>query len=116
VTNTVTVGPRDALDVDEIVGERPVWLSGSRPAAPFECQVQLRAHGEVYPCTAAAGGDSADGDDDGDGDGDGDGTTVRVRLHAPARGVAKGQTAVLYDGDTVLGSATIAATGRVALV
>jgi tRNA-specific 2-thiouridylase len=33
-----------------------------------------------------------------------------IRLDAPARGVAKGQAAVLYEGDTVLGSATIAAT------
>jgi tRNA-specific 2-thiouridylase len=99
VTNTVTVGPRDALDVDEIVGERPVWLSAP-PARPRACEVQLRAHGEVYPCTAVAGADD----------------TVRIRLRAPARGVAKGQAAVLYDGDRVLGSATIAATGRVALV
>src|SRR5580700_7641653 len=36
--------------------------------------------------------------------------TVRICLHHPARGVAKGQAAVLYDGDTVLGSATISAT------
>jgi tRNA-specific 2-thiouridylase len=35
---------------------------------------------------------------------------VRIRLHHPARGVAKGQAAVLYVGDIVLGSATISAT------
>jgi tRNA-specific 2-thiouridylase len=39
-----------------------------------------------------------------------------VRLHAPLRGVARGQTLVLYrpdpDGDEVLGSATIAGTDR----
>jgi tRNA-specific 2-thiouridylase len=95
VTNTVTVGPSDALDVDEIVGERPVWLSPP-PAGARDCQVQLRAHGEVYDCTAMT-----------------DGEDVRIRLRTPARGVAKGQAAVLYDGDTVLGSATIAATDRV---
>jgi tRNA-specific 2-thiouridylase len=39
-----------------------------------------------------------------------DGDAVCIRLHHPARGVARGQAAVLYDGDTVLGSATIAAT------
>jgi tRNA-specific 2-thiouridylase len=39
---------------------------------------------------------------------------LRIRLHRPARGVAKGQAAVLYDNDTVLGSATIAATSAVA--
>jgi tRNA-specific 2-thiouridylase len=55
----------------------------------------LRAHGEVYDCTV---------EPDGDG--------VRIRLHSPARGVAKGQAAVLYDGDRVLGSSTIALTSR----
>ncbi len=91
VTNTVTVGPREALDVHEIVGERPVWL-GAPPSEAHECRVQLRAHGEVHDCTAVLDGDA-----------------VRITLREPARGVAKGQAAVLYDGDTVLGSATIAA-------
>ena len=117
VTGTVTVGPRAALDVDEIVGEHPVWLAAA-PGASIDCQVQLRAHGEVYDCTVAATRADGDGDGDGDGgDGGGDGGgAVRIRLRTPAQGVAKGQTAVLYDGDTVLGSATIAATGRAALV
>ena len=35
---------------------------------------------------------------------------LRIALDGPARGVAKGQAAVLYDGDTVLGSATISGT------
>jgi tRNA-specific 2-thiouridylase len=35
---------------------------------------------------------------------------VRIELHGRARGVARGQAAVLYDGDVVLGSATISAT------
>jgi tRNA-specific 2-thiouridylase len=35
---------------------------------------------------------------------------LRIRLHLPVRGVAKGQAAVLYDGDAVLGSATISGT------
>jgi tRNA-specific 2-thiouridylase len=95
VTNTVTVGPRDALAVNEIVGERPVWLAPP-PREPYDCRVQLRAHGEVYDCSAALDGD-----------------IMRIRLRTPARGVAKGQAAVLYDGDMVLGSATIAATDRV---
>ncbi|GLZ15115.1 tRNA-specific 2-thiouridylase MnmA [Actinomadura sp. NBRC 104425] len=97
VTNTVTVGPREALDVDEIVGERPVWLS-EPPAGPLPCQVQLRAHGEVHDCVAETEGD-----------------TVRIKLARPARGVAAGQAAVLYDGDRVLGSSTIATTARVAV-
>ena len=54
VTRTVTVGPRESLDVQEILAERPVW-SGSEPLRePRECLVQLRAHGEVHRATAAA--------------------------------------------------------------
>ena len=38
---------------------------------------------------------------------------VEVRLRQPVRGVAAGQAAVFYAGDTVLGSATVAATAGV---
>jgi tRNA-specific 2-thiouridylase len=34
---------------------------------------------------------------------------VRISLREPARGIASGQAAVFYDGDAVLGSATISA-------
>jgi tRNA-specific 2-thiouridylase len=93
VSRTVTVGPVEDLDVLGLVTERPVWTGCPPPEGPRECLVQLRAHGEVHAAVAspAAG-------------------KLLIRLDAPARGVAKGQAAVLYDGDTVLGSATIAAT------
>ena len=93
VTRTVTVGPAEELDVTEITATRPVWTGCPPPSQPLDCLVQLRAHGEVHPCTAWA-----DGDD------------LRLRLHRPARGIAKGQAAVLYTGETVLGSATISMT------
>jgi tRNA-specific 2-thiouridylase len=101
VTNTVTVGPREALDVHEITGERPLWLTEPL-SGPRDCEVQLRAHGEVFGCTVSVEGDEGN-----------EGATVRIRLREPAKGVAKGQAAVLYDGDVVLGSATIAATDSV---
>jgi tRNA-specific 2-thiouridylase len=90
VTNTVTVGPKDRLSVDRITGVRPVWTVGNPPAAEFECLAQLRAHGQVSPATATVDSDGID-----------------VRLHDPQRGVAAGQAVVLYDADTVIGSATI---------
>jgi tRNA-specific 2-thiouridylase len=92
VSRTVTVGPREALDVQEIVAERPVWTGCPPPTAPRDCLVQLRAHGEVHPATAGMDGD-----------------LLRIRLWSPDRGVARGQAAVLYDGDAVLGSGTISA-------
>src|SRR5882724_5734986 len=96
VTRTVTVGPAENLDVTEITATRPVWTGCPPPSGPLDCLVQLRAHGEVHACTARPDGDA-----------------VRIRLDHPARGVAKGQAAVLYDRDTVLGSATISTTSAV---
>jgi tRNA-specific 2-thiouridylase len=96
VTRTVTVGPAEGLDVTEITAMRPVWTGCIPPAEPRDCLVQLRAHGDVHACTAWL-----------------DGEVVRIRLHHPARGVARGQAAVFYDGDAVLGSATISGTSAV---
>ena len=93
VSNTVTVGPADALGVREITAIRPIWTGCEPPVSPVECTVQLSAHGRGNPCTAQVSGDE-----------------LHVYLAGQARGVAAGQAAVLYDGDTVLGSATIRAT------
>jgi tRNA-specific 2-thiouridylase len=93
VSGTVRVGPAEALDVEQITGVRPVWSGCEPPVGQIEADVQLRAHGETFLSTCWM--------DDG---------TLRIRLHRPARGIAKGQAAVLYDQDAVLGSATIART------
>ncbi len=93
VSGTVTVGPAEFLDVTGILAERPVWTGCAPPPVPLGCLVQLRDHGEVNRATAGMAGD-----------------TLRITLGQPARGVAKGQAAVLYDGDTVLGSGTISGT------
>jgi tRNA-specific 2-thiouridylase len=97
VTRTVTVGSAEGLDITEIIADRPVWTGCPPPLEPRDCLVQLRAHGDVHPCTAWLEED-----------------VLRLRLHRPARGVAKGQAAVLYDGDAVLGSATISRTSAAA--
>jgi tRNA-specific 2-thiouridylase len=97
VSRTVTVGPADALGVVEIEATRPVWSGCLPPTAPLDCLVQLRAHGEVHSGLCEQDGD-----------------VVRISLHEPARGVAPGQAAVFYDGNAVLGSATISGSARLA--
>ena len=92
VTRTVTVGTLEELDVHELVATRPVWC-GPEPAWPFSGSAQLRAHGEVHECAAEVIGEE-----------------LVVTFADRPRGVAPGQTVVLYDGDTVVGSATISAT------
>jgi tRNA-uridine 2-sulfurtransferase len=93
VSGTVTVGPGAALEITELTADRPVWTGCVPPVEPRDCLVQLHAHGEPHACTAwlEAG-------------------VLCVQLRTAARGVASGQAAVLYDGDTVLGSATISRT------
>jgi tRNA-specific 2-thiouridylase len=94
VTNTVTVGPAEALEVRAVTGDRPVWTGGPKPAGPVECEVQLRAHGETVPAVVELSGGG-----------------MRAALRAPVRGVAPGQGLVAYRpdpaGDVVLGAATI---------
>jgi tRNA-uridine 2-sulfurtransferase len=97
VSRTVTVGPAEALDVLEIQARDLVWSGCAVPDGPVDCLVQLRAHGEVHPAVCEPDGDA-----------------VRVALREPARGVAPGQAAVFYDGDVVLGSATIVTARRAA--
>ncbi len=94
VTNTVTVGSAEDLDVEAMTAIRPRW-SGPAPTRPVECLAQVRAHGEAVPAVAWCG------DDD---------EAVQVELRRPIRGVAPGQAVVLYDADVVIGSATIAST------
>ncbi|MDG4823438.1 tRNA 2-thiouridine(34) synthase MnmA [Asanoa sp. WMMD1127] len=94
VTNTVTVGPAEALDVSTVAGERPVWTGGAVPDGPVECEVQLRAHGAPVPAVVSVAGGE-----------------LVAELRTPVRGVAPGQAVVAYRpdpaGDIVLGSATI---------
>ncbi len=93
-TGTVRVGPAAELDITTLRGEKPVFTSGSAPTGPVECVVQVRAHGGVVDAVV----ELRDGQ-------------LHAALRTPLRGVAPGQTMVLYRpdpaGDEVLGSATI---------
>lgn len=96
---TVHVGEAADLDVHELVAREPIFTAGAAPSGPLSCAVQVRAHGETVSATAELVADE-----------------LVVRLGEPLRGVARGQTLALYrpdpQGDEVLGSATIARTGR----
>jgi tRNA-specific 2-thiouridylase len=98
VSGTVRVGAAERLTVREIGGGRPVWPSGVALTGPVRCVAQVRAHGGTAAGTASVVDDR-----------------LVVRLDEGLRGVAPGQTVVIYrpesGGDVVLGSATIATTG-----
>ncbi|MGK4216947.1 tRNA 2-thiouridine(34) synthase MnmA [Kocuria marina] len=105
-TNEVVVGPEALLSIDVMEGIRPSWagLPPREVAAmtedvdgrsdEFPVTVQVRAHGD--PAPARAWLTRQDGQ-----------PRLCVRLDEPQRGVAPGQTMVLYQGTRVLGQATI---------
>lgn len=94
VSGQVTVGPREELRVDALVGSSPRWC-GTVPTEDLDCTVQLRAHGEEHRARARVVDDE-----------------VHVDLLDPASGVAPGQAVVVYEGSRVVGSATIDRTRR----
>lgn len=91
-TKEVVVGPEEALEIHELAGQRYSWC-GKAPENPeefFDCEVQVRAHGDTVPAQAAVVDEE-----------------LVIRLTVPFYGVAPGQTAVLYLGTRVLGQTTI---------
>ena len=113
-TNEVVVGPGALLAVDELRGIRPSWAGAPVPEAAellggghaagetsssFPVLAQVRAHGDPVPARARLEFVA--------GPGGGVVPEVVVRLDEPMRGVAPGQSVVLYQGTRVLGQATI---------
>lgn len=70
------------------------WVAGSAPAQRFECTAQTRYRQQDEDCTVEVRDDGS----------------LAVRFAQPQRAVTPGQSLVLYDGQTCLGGAVIAAT------
>ena len=96
--NKVVVGPEALLAIDEIRGIKVSWaglpIAEIATGEEFDCYAQVRAHGDPVPATARMDRAAGAGD-------------LVVTLTEPLRGVAPGQTVVLYQGSRVLGQATI---------
>ncbi|TFC95866.1 tRNA 2-thiouridine(34) synthase MnmA [Cryobacterium breve] len=110
ISNTVVVGPKEALAIKEIAGTSFTWC-GVAPAHPdiaFECHVQIRAHADPVPAVARVVAVSADSTAETSAShGTGAGTELVITPAESLTGVAPGQTAVVYIGTRVLGQCTI---------
>jgi tRNA-uridine 2-sulfurtransferase len=91
VSGTVRVGSREALTVRRLEATHARWC-GVAPER-LAGTVQLRAHGGEHRAVVTTEGDH-----------------VGIDLLEPAQGIAPGQSAVVYDGSRVVGSATIVRT------
>jgi tRNA-specific 2-thiouridylase len=83
-TNTVVVGPRSSLARTRVAARGRLFV----PAGRVTAKLRYRS-----PAMAATVEETASG--------------FRLLLDAPAFGVARGQAAVLYDGDVVVGSGLV---------
>ena len=95
----MVVGPERMLAVDQLRGIKVSWAGLPIPAVEsgeeFDCMAQVRAHGDPVDARACVEYDDAGRQ------------SLVVRLVEPMRGVAPGQTVVIYQGTRVLGQATL---------
>jgi tRNA-specific 2-thiouridylase len=100
--NKVVVGPHALLAIDELKGIKVSWaglpIAEVATGGEFDCHAQVRAHGDPVPAHARVTEVMDDGVSR---------QSLTVSLGEPLRGVAPGQTVVLYQGTRVLGQATI---------
>jgi len=88
---TVTVGPRDALERISLQASGVNWIAGAPPALGTRVTAQIRYRHREAPASVDPGPDA----------------TVRVTFDEPQHAVAPGQAVVFYDGDVVLGGGWI---------
>ena len=91
-TNTIIVGGNDDLMADGLVADDINWvgIAGLQESVPV--MAKIRYNMEAVPAIVQNG--ARDGE-------------IVVRFDAPQRAVTPGQSLVLYEGDAVLGGATI---------
>ncbi len=90
-TNTLVVGPREALRRARVEASSFRWIAGSASPPGTACEAQLRAHGDAHPAQIELSG----------------GDAVVIRFTTPVGQAAPGQSVVLYRGDEVLGGGLI---------
>jgi tRNA-specific 2-thiouridylase len=90
-SNTVTVGPRAALERRTLTTSGVNWVNGTPPSGPMRVTAQIRhRHREAPGVLEPLGSDRA-----------------RVTFDDPQAAIAPGQAAVFYDEDAVVGGGWI---------
>lgn len=89
--NALVIGPAKELDRSECIVKAFHYVYADPPTAPFRATAQIRYRAQpvgVWATPAAP-------------------DRIQVRFDTPQRGVAPGQSLVLYDGEAVLGGGVI---------
>ena len=91
VNNTVTLSFGEGLFTDTVTVGDINLIAMEKIDAPLRCTAKIRYRHPAQPATVIQTDDNA----------------LQIKFDAPQRAVTKGQAAVLYLGDTVLGGGTI---------
>ena len=90
-TNNVILGDNDDLFTDEVIAKNVNIISGKTLAEPIRVLARVRYRHKEQPATAWQ-------DEQGN---------LHVKFDEPQRAITKGQSLVIFDGDTVLGGGEI---------
>ena len=90
--NTITLGPESAIWRSGLLAAEPNWIFNDNLTGTIEAAAQIRYNGAPAPATLTITGDS-----------------VKVTFRQPQRSITPGQAVVFYQGDCLLGGATITA-------
>lgn len=88
---TVTLGGSSGLYSSKAIVRDFNWISGEAPSEPVRCTARIRYRQPEQPATVEPLSENE----------------ALIRFDEPQRAVTPGQSAVLYDGDTVLGGGQI---------
>lgn len=89
--NQVIIGPKENLYSSTLQADNVSWITGKAPSEEFDCEIKIRnlhlpAKAHVKLLTE---------------------TSIQVTFTAPQLSITAGQSAVMYDGDTVIGGGMI---------
>ncbi len=88
--NVITIGQEEDLLAHRLSTEAAAWIGGAAPAQEFDATVKVRYKSPPVAAHVRLGDGS-----------------LEIEFERPMRAVTPGQAAVLYDGDRVIGGATI---------
>jgi len=89
--NTVVIGKEDMLYSKTLKAEKLNFIPFDRLDSPFKALVKIRYSDPGHPAVVRRTGED----------------TVYIEFDEPQRAITKGQAAVIYDGNTVIGGGTI---------
>jgi tRNA-specific 2-thiouridylase len=89
--NQVIIGPKTALYKDTLKADHLTWTRGYAPADKFQAHIKIRNLHHAAPADVTLNPDG----------------TLLAKFKEPQLSITAGQSAVLYDGDVVLGGGII---------